>query len=188
MTSRGVSPAAEAWRRFRQNRAATVGLGVVAALALFAVPRTARSPRGVRTRVTSRFRAMLSARRQARARRTGSGAIPFTATSSAASRTARVSLTVAVASTALATLIGVAVGVAAGWAAGSRFSAIDTALLRLIDVLLALPFLLFVTAIGAAVGRTDMGAMILVLGLVAWTGDRAGRAREDASRRGRSTS
>ena len=34
---------------------------------------------------------------------------------------------------------------------------VDVALMRFVDVLLALPFLLFVTAIGVAVGRADVG-------------------------------
>ena len=36
--------------------------------------------------------------------------------------------------------------------------------MRLVDVLLALPFLLFVTAVGVAVGRADVGTVLLVLG------------------------
>src|SRR6185436_19837414 len=42
--------------------------------------------------------------------------------------------------------------------------------MRLVDALLALPFLLCVTAIGAAVGRPDAGTLLLVLGLSGWTG------------------
>jgi ABC-type dipeptide/oligopeptide/nickel transport system permease subunit/ABC-type transport system substrate-binding protein len=83
---------------------------------------------------------------------------------------ARVSLAVAVAATALATAIGVAVGVAAGMTEGGRLRAVDTILMRVVDVMLALPFLLFVTAVGVAVGRTDVGTELAVLGLVGWTG------------------
>ncbi|MEZ4312192.1 MAG: ABC transporter substrate-binding protein [Polyangiaceae bacterium] len=57
----------------------------------------------------------------------------------------------------------------AGLAEGGRASFVDTALMRLVDALLALPFLLFVTALGAAVGRPDVGTMLLVLGLSGWT-------------------
>jgi ABC-type transport system substrate-binding protein len=53
---------------------------------------------------------------------------------------------------------------------GTRFGFVDTILMRLVDVLLALPFLLLVTAIGVAVGRTDLGTVLLVLGALGWTG------------------
>ncbi|HVY44902.1 MAG TPA: ABC transporter permease, partial [Minicystis sp.] len=82
---------------------------------------------------------------------------------------ARVSLSVATLATAITTALGTAVGLAAGWCAGGRLAIVDTALLRVVDVVFALPFLLFVTAIGAAVGRTDAPALVLILGLTGWT-------------------
>ncbi len=83
---------------------------------------------------------------------------------------ARVSLSIAVLATAVTTAIGALVGVTAGMTAGTRWSLLDTLLMRLVDVLLALPFLLFVTAIGVAVGRADVGTILLILGLTGWTG------------------
>jgi ABC-type dipeptide/oligopeptide/nickel transport system permease subunit/ABC-type transport system substrate-binding protein len=83
---------------------------------------------------------------------------------------ARLSLGVASMATALAVSLGTCVGVAAGLAEGGPAWIVDSALMRLVDALLALPFLLFVTAIGAAVGRPDAGTMLLVLGLTGWTG------------------
>src|SRR5262249_41460163 len=83
---------------------------------------------------------------------------------------ARLSLAIAALATLLATVVGTLVGVTAGYLAGTRLDAIDVALMRIVDVLLALPFLLFVTAIGVAVGRADVGTILLVLGLTGWTG------------------
>ncbi|MBK8256885.1 MAG: ABC transporter permease subunit [Polyangiaceae bacterium] len=83
---------------------------------------------------------------------------------------ARLSLGVAALATAVAVALGTFVGVAAGLAEGTRVWFVDVVLMRLIDALLALPFLLFVTAVGAAVGRPDAGTMLLVLGLTGWTG------------------
>ncbi|WP_437291470.1 ABC transporter substrate-binding protein [Sorangium sp. So ce406] len=83
---------------------------------------------------------------------------------------ARLSLGIALASTVVATGLGALVGVAAGMASGTRAGALDGALMRLVDVILALPYLLFVTAIGVAVGRADAGTILLVLGLTGWTG------------------
>jgi ABC-type dipeptide/oligopeptide/nickel transport system permease subunit len=46
----------------------------------------------------------------------------------------------------------------------------DDAVMRTVDVLLAFPFLLLLMAISAAVDRTSMSTIFLVLGLTAWTG------------------
>ena len=46
----------------------------------------------------------------------------------------------------------------------------DDAIMRTVDVLLAFPFLLLLMAISAAVERTTMATIFLVLGLTAWTG------------------
>jgi ABC-type dipeptide/oligopeptide/nickel transport system permease subunit len=46
----------------------------------------------------------------------------------------------------------------------------DDAVMRTVDVLLAFPFLLLLMAISAAVDRTSMATIFLVLGLTAWTG------------------
>jgi ABC-type transport system substrate-binding protein/ABC-type dipeptide/oligopeptide/nickel transport system permease subunit len=81
----------------------------------------------------------------------------------------RVSLLVAGASALVATVLGVSIGVLSAVFArrGARWA--DGLLMRLVDVLLAFPFLLFVTTLGVLVGRTDVGALILVLGLTGWT-------------------
>jgi len=83
---------------------------------------------------------------------------------------ARLSLLIAVVATMLSTLIGTSVGVVAGYAAGTRAKSLDTALMRAVDVLLALPFLLVVTAVGAAIGRSDTFTVLCVLGLSGWGG------------------
>ncbi|NUO51692.1 MAG: ABC transporter permease subunit [Polyangiaceae bacterium] len=82
----------------------------------------------------------------------------------------RVSLLCAGAAALLASLVGIAVGVGAATAAraGARWA--DTFLMRLVDVLLAMPFLLVITTIGVLVGRTDATTLVLVMGLTGWTG------------------
>ena len=98
---------------------------------------------------------------------------------------ARVSLLVAALSTLLALGIGTLVGVTAGYLEGRTerlglramgmslrlpLGWIDGALMRLVDVALAFPFLLLVTAVGVAVGRSDALTVTLILGLTGWTG------------------
>lgn len=82
----------------------------------------------------------------------------------------RLSLSVAAAGTAIATSVGAALGIAAGLCAGTRARALDALVLRVVELLLALPFLLTVAAIGALAGRADVGTMLLVLGLTGWAG------------------
>jgi ABC-type dipeptide/oligopeptide/nickel transport system permease subunit len=76
---------------------------------------------------------------------------------------ARVSLRVGLGASAIALAIGVAVGAAAGWY--GRF--VDALLMRVTDVFLAVPYLVFAVAIVAAVGPSE-NAVVLVLGLLSW--------------------
>jgi peptide/nickel transport system permease protein len=76
---------------------------------------------------------------------------------------ARVSLLVGLGATALATLIGVVVGVVAGYAA----PAVDTALSRLMDVVLSFPFLLFAIALVSVVGP-GLNISIIVIAFFSW--------------------
>ena len=82
----------------------------------------------------------------------------------------RVSLAVGL----VASLIAIALGVGAGVGAatlrktGARWA--DRAVVGLCDVLLALPFLLFVTSIGVVTGRTTLASVILVLGATSAVG------------------
>jgi ABC-type dipeptide/oligopeptide/nickel transport system permease subunit/ABC-type transport system substrate-binding protein len=83
---------------------------------------------------------------------------------------ARASLSIAFGATSIAAGVGAALGLIAGYTEGTRWSAIDNALMRLVDVALAFPYLLLVTAIGVAVDRADALTVTLVLGATSWTG------------------
>jgi ABC-type transport system substrate-binding protein/ABC-type dipeptide/oligopeptide/nickel transport system permease subunit len=84
---------------------------------------------------------------------------------------ARVSLAIAGAASLVASVLGVLVGVsAATLAERPRTRWIDSLLMRGVDVLLAMPFLLTVTTLGVLVGRTDATTMVVVLGVTGWTG------------------
>jgi ABC-type dipeptide/oligopeptide/nickel transport system permease subunit/ABC-type transport system substrate-binding protein len=160
----------DAARRFFADPSARLGLGILAALALFAAMGPVVLPHDPNA---SDFRLA----------RDAFGAPPGPSTAhwlgtdplfrdllARLAHGARLSLSVALSATALATGLGSLVGVAAGMTHGTRLGALDAALMRLVDVVLALPYLLFVTAIGVAVGRADAGAIFLVLGLTGWTG------------------
>ena len=83
---------------------------------------------------------------------------------------ARLSLVIATSATILAMVIGGAIGVTAGYVSNSRWHRVDNALMRLVDIALAFPYLLLITAIGVAVDRADAVTVILILGITSWTG------------------
>jgi ABC-type dipeptide/oligopeptide/nickel transport system permease subunit/ABC-type transport system substrate-binding protein len=158
------------WRRFLRNRPAAVGLGIVVALLLFAAfgpLLAAHSPDASDfTLDKGPFGAPPG---PSRSHWLGTDPL-YRDLFARLAHGARLSLSVAIAATAVSTALGAAVGVLAGCLRGTRLGLIDAALMRLVDVVLALPFLLFVTAIGVAVGRADVGTVLLVLSLTSWTG------------------
>lgn len=82
---------------------------------------------------------------------------------------ARISLMVGIVAAAAATLIGATVGVLSGYNRGW----LDTVLMRLVDVVLALPVLPLTIVVGVFIGP-GLGTQILVIAAVIW----AGMARE----------
>jgi peptide/nickel transport system permease protein len=80
---------------------------------------------------------------------------------------ARISLFIGISATAIATVIGGVVGIVAGWFEGRL---LDAALMRVVDVGLAFPFLLLVMALAAALDHTTPVTVLLTLGLTGWLG------------------
>ena len=78
---------------------------------------------------------------------------------------ARVSMTVAYAATALAVLIGVLVGLVSGYLGGL----VDGALMRFVDVVLSMPFLLLAIAMQRVWSAPGLWVLCLVLGVLSWT-------------------
>lgn len=83
---------------------------------------------------------------------------------------ARISLLIAFFATGLSAVVGGAVGLVSGYSESTRAQVIDTALMRFVDIGLSFPYLLLVMAIGAAVGKTTIVTILLVLGLTSWFG------------------
>lgn len=80
---------------------------------------------------------------------------------------ARLSLAIAFPAALMAVAIGAVTGALAGYSGGFT----DSALTRLIDAVLAFPFLLLIIALGAVLRESKMSAapVVLVLGLSGWT-------------------
>lgn len=76
---------------------------------------------------------------------------------------ARLSLGTAIIVVTFAALVGTAIGAAAGWIGGW----VDRVLMRVVDVVLAFPYLVMAMAVAAALGR-GIGAAVTALALVWW--------------------
>lgn len=74
------------------------------------------------------------------------------------------SIQVALLATALALALGISVGLIAGYAGGL----VDSFAMRLVDVLLSLPFLLVAIAVNRALPKTSPTTLCVLLGLLSW--------------------
>jgi peptide/nickel transport system permease protein len=89
---------------------------------------------------------------------------------------ARLSLEIGFAASAISLLIGAATGIVAGynhdrtWPFGPLRIGVDGIIMRFVDIGLSFPFLLLVMAIGAALDRTSEWTILVVLGLTSWLG------------------
>jgi ABC-type dipeptide/oligopeptide/nickel transport system permease subunit len=147
---------ADIWRRFRRNRLAMVGLIFIVLLLLAAIFAPLITPYSITDRSQS-FRAPPSADHWF-----GTDAIGRDVYSRVVFG-ARVSLRIGILATAISLLIGVTLGAIAGFFG----SWTDTAITRLVDVFLAIPYVVLAVAIATVFGRSE-NAVILVLGLTGW--------------------
>jgi ABC-type dipeptide/oligopeptide/nickel transport system permease subunit len=147
---------ADVWRRFRRNRLAMVGLVFLVLLILAAVFAPLITPYGITDR-TDAFRQGPSADHWF-----GTDAIGRDVYSRVVFG-ARVSLRIGI----LATTISLFIGVTLGAIAGFFGSLTDTLITRIVDVFLAIPYIVLAVAIATVLGRSE-NAVIVVLGLTGW--------------------
>jgi ABC-type dipeptide/oligopeptide/nickel transport system permease subunit len=145
----------DAWRRFRRNKFAMIGLVLIVVLVLvalvgpFLVQDPASTKGGALEAPTSQHlfgtdnlgRDMLA--------RVVYGI--------------RLSLFIGLMATLIETIIGLVVGSVSGWFGGWT----DTVLMRFVDVALGIPYLILALALIAVIGR-GVGAVIIVLAVTAW--------------------
>lgn len=77
---------------------------------------------------------------------------------------ARISMTVGISTMFIAGLLGMIVGAVAGYFGGF----LDNALMRVVDVLFAIPFLLIVLVAARFFGQGQVWSLILIFGLLSW--------------------
>ncbi len=77
---------------------------------------------------------------------------------------ARISMAVGVFSTLIAGFIGVVVGAVSGYMGGK----VDNVLMRLVDVLFAIPFLFVILVAARFFGHGDVASLVVIFGLLSW--------------------
>jgi peptide/nickel transport system permease protein len=148
---------ADVWRRYKRNHLALVGLGFLIFLGLIAVFAPLIAPYGITERASGEFRQPPSADHWF-----GTDAIGRDMFSRIVYG-ARVSLRIGFAATAISVIIGLLFGALAGFFGGAT----DTVITRVIDVFLAIPYIVLAVAIASVFGRSE-NAIIIVLGVTGW--------------------
>ena len=154
-----------AWRRFKRHRLALVGLGILAVMGMVAIlgpivwPYDATQIPGAKQPggdppTISPIENLLGTDS------VGRSVLQLIVVG------ARISVAVGVFTAVIATTIGVFVGALAGYFGGR----IDGMLMRLVDVLLAIPFLFVILVAARFFGGGDPVVLIVIFGLLSWPG------------------
>jgi peptide/nickel transport system permease protein len=153
-----------AWRRFRRNRGALVGAGLV----VFVLATAFVGPVFAPADPDHQFENGLLEDGTPRAPGGDMALGADTMGRDELSRLlhgGRASLTAALSATLIAVLIGLGLGASAGYF-GGRF---DAAAMQLVDVLQSLPFLLIAITVNRVVSSPSIGVLVVLLGVLSWT-------------------
>ncbi|MFW5875587.1 MAG: ABC transporter permease [Myxococcota bacterium] len=156
-----------AWRRFRRNKGALAG----ALLVLFVTATAALGPLLAPYDPNEQFTHELLTERGVPVGLADVKGFPLGADPIARDELSRllhggsVSMQVAFFATGLAVVIGLLVGVTAGYFGGAT----DFTAMRLVDVLLSIPFLIIAIAIHRAIDSPALWSLYLLLGFLSWT-------------------
>lgn len=151
----------DVWRRFKRNKLAMFGLFLIVALVLIAIfaPLIAPYDYDQRTPGSSRLPPDLFGDH-----RFGTDIAGFDVFSRVVYG-ARVSLKIGFSATAIALVIGLTVGAIAGFFGGI----LETLIMRIIDIFLAIPYIVLAIAVATVFGRSE-NSIIFVLGFTGWLG------------------
>ncbi|HVX17896.1 MAG TPA: ABC transporter permease [Acidimicrobiales bacterium] len=146
---------ADAWRRFKRNRLAVAGLFIVVVLVGIALI----GPLFVPSPLNTNFPSLLhpTAGHWFGTDQVGADVLARVIYG------LRVSLFIGVLATAAETIIGIFIGCVAGWFGGWT----DVVLMRFVDILLGIPYLVLALVLVAAIGR-GINAVIITLAVTAW--------------------
>ena len=148
----------DVWKRFKRNRLAMFGLGILIVLVLTAIFAPWIAPHGISDR-TQDFRKPPSLDHWFGTDTIGRDVFSRVVYGS------RVSLKIGISATAIALTIGLLLGAVSGFFGGL----IDTLIMRLTDIFLAIPYIVLAVAIASVLGRSE-NTVIIVLGFTGWLG------------------
>ncbi len=151
----------DVWRRFRRNKLAMFGLGIIVFLVLIALFAPLLAPFEIdeRTPGASKLPPDLGGRHKF-----GTDVAGYDVFSRVIFG-ARVSLKIGFLATTLALAIGLVVGATAGFFGG----VVDTLVTRVIDIFLGIPYIVLAIAVATVFGRSE-NSIIIVLGVTGWLG------------------
>jgi ABC-type dipeptide/oligopeptide/nickel transport system permease subunit len=148
---------ADVWRRFKRNRLAMVGLGFIVFLAVVAAFAPLIAPYGITERASGEFRQGPSTDHWFGTDPIGRDVFSRVVFG------ARIALRIGFTATAMALVVGLILGSVAGFFGG----VVDTLIMRLTDVFLAIPYIILAVSIATVAGRSE-NSIILILGLTGW--------------------
>lgn len=154
---KGVSLWEDAWRRLRKNRLALAGLGMLLIVLLLSVAGPWCSPYGYETQDTALGAAAPSSRHWLGTDMLGRDLLTRLL------HGGRVSLGIGLSATLVSLLIGVLYGALSGYAGGYT----DRVMMRIVDILYALPFTVFVIILMVFFGRNFI-FLFIAIGAVEW--------------------
>ena len=157
MAEHGTSLWADAWKRLKKNRMALFGLAVLTLFVIIALLTPWIAPYGYETQDLD-----LGATAPSAAHWLGTDIFGRDLMTQIMYG-GRISLAVGFVATAVALLIGVTWGAIAGYAGGK----VDAAMMRLVDILYALPFMIFIVLLMVVFGR-NLLLLFLAIGAVEW--------------------
>ena len=157
MAEHGTSLWKDAWTRLKKNRLALCGLGVLVAFIIIALLTPWIAPYGYETQDLKLGATPPSAQHWLGTDIFGRDLMTLIMYGG------RISLAVGFVATAVALIIGVTYGAIAGYVGGK----VDAAMMRLVDILYALPFMIFIVLLMVVFGR-NLLLLFLAIGAVEW--------------------
>lgn len=155
----GDSLGRAAWRRFRANRTAMAGVGLLALIALFAIVAPWISPHDMETNDWERIQIAPTLEQAHWFGTDANGRDLFVRVAAGA----RLSLMIGLVTTGVAVLIGVLYGAIAGYVGGR----VDQLMMRFVDVLYALPLFFGIIILVTIFGRNIL-LVFVAIGCVEW--------------------
>ena len=147
----------DVWKRFKKNKAAVVGLAFIVLLIIVAIFAPLIAPYGYAERIPGAFREPPSMDHIFGTDRIGRDVF------SRIIYGARVSLKIGILASFMSITIGVLLGAVAGFFGGKM----DTLIMRITDIFLAIPYIVLAVAIATVMGKSE-NSIILVIGLTGW--------------------